>query len=318
MKEINPEISELTNDKKIRIKRARQVTIVGLIFNLSLAAVKIVISILFGSIALLADGLDSALDLATVILGFVALQIADRPPDKEHQFGHEKIEYLFSLGIAFILVASSGIIGYQAITKLIERTSLEFSIPNVIIASASIVVKAILAIINYRIGKKIKSPILVSNSKNFGTDILLSAAVLISVTVSTLSIDGFSLFWIDPMIAIIISILIIITAFSITRESYSVLMDKSPDPEIMKEIGEVAMKVKGVKEISGIRARKIGSNIILADIDVLLEPHLTIMEGHEIVCQVEKKIKKELPVKYLQIHMEPLHEHTEAGEHKNE
>ena len=96
-------------DKSDRLIKARNVTIIGLVVNVLLAGSKITISILTGSLSLLADGLDSALDIATVIFGFVAIRIADRPADKDHHFGHAKFENFFSLGIALLLVASSGI-----------------------------------------------------------------------------------------------------------------------------------------------------------------------------------------------------------------
>ncbi|MHA1462469.1 MAG: cation diffusion facilitator family transporter, partial [Candidatus Heimdallarchaeota archaeon] len=83
--------------RKERMKQARNVMIIGLVLNLILAAAKISISLIFGSIALQADGLDSALDIGTTILGFVAIKIADRPADSDHQFGHQKFENFFSL-----------------------------------------------------------------------------------------------------------------------------------------------------------------------------------------------------------------------------
>ena len=237
-------------------------------------------------------------------MGFVAIQIASKPADEEHHFGHTKIENLFSLGIAMLLVASSGIIGYQAIIKLINRQELDFSIANVIIASASIVLKGFLVWIYNRIGKQIKSPSLIANSKNFRTDILTSAVVLISVIIAPIKIGTSSLFWVDPIIAICISIIIIITAIGITKESAEVLLDQSPNEETMIRINELSIKQEGVKKVGNIRARKIASNILLVDLDIYLDPKLTIQEGHEIVCEIEDVLKEKLPIKYIQIHIE--------------
>ncbi|MFW9923623.1 MAG: cation diffusion facilitator family transporter [Candidatus Thorarchaeota archaeon] len=298
-------------DRDLRNKYSRNVAIIGLVLNLVLAGIKIGISIAFGSIALLADGLDSALDLATTLLGFVAIKISDRPADHDHQFGHEKFENFFSLGIAVLLVASSGIIGFQAVNKLINKTLLDFSWYNIIIAGSSIIIKGILVWVNITVGKKIESPILIANGKNFRTDILTSAVVLISVIVGPLSINSFSLFWVDPSIAIIISIVIIFTAISITRESATVLLDQSPDQKIINGMTSIAGNVEGVEKIGAIRARNIGANIILADLDILLDPKMTIEEGHKIACNVEEAIRKEMPVKYLQIHVEPYYKKGE-------
>lgn len=292
-------------ERKERMKQARNVMIVGLVLNLVLAAAKISISLLFESISLLADGLDSALDIATIVLGFVAIKIADRPADSDHQFGHQKFENFFSLGIALLLVASSGIIGYQAVTRLIVQTDLEFHALNVIIASASIILKGILVWINIRVGKRIDSPSLIANGLNFRTDILTSIVVLVSVTLGTIKINGKTLFWLDPAIAILISIVIIFTAIKITRESAHVLLDKSADKEIIDEIIRISREQEGVKGIGALRSRTIGEKNVFVDLDIFLNPEITIEQGHDIACIVEEAIKKDLPVKYLQIHIEP-------------
>jgi len=294
-------------DREERMKQARNVMIIGLVLNFILAAAKISISIKYGSISLQADGLDSALDIGTTILGFVAIKIADRPADSDHQFGHQKFENFFSLGIALLLVTSSGIIGYQAATRLIVQTDLGFSAVNVIIASASILLKGVLVWINIKVGKKIDSPSLIANGLNFRTDVMTSIVVLISVTIGTIKINGKTLFWLDPAIAFLISIVIIFTAIKITRESAHVLLDKSADKEIIDEIIRISRKQEGVKGVGALRSRTIGEKNIFVDLDIFLDPELTIEPGHDIACIVDEAIKKELPVKYLQIHIEPYH-----------
>ncbi|MBN1328422.1 MAG: cation transporter [Candidatus Heimdallarchaeota archaeon] len=290
-----------------KMKYARIVTIIGLSINLILASLKITVSIINSNLSLLADGLDSGLDLAITMLGFFAIRIANRPADRDHHFGYGKIENLFSVGIALLLVASSGIIGFQAVTKLINHSIPTFSIYNIIVASSSIVLKSILVAINIRVGKKIKSPTLIANGLNFRTDILTSTVVLISVTVAPLSIKGFELFWIDSTSALVISIIIIITAVKITKEATSVLLDESPNQEMITKINGIAKNLEGVKEVGDIRARAIGAENLLVDIDILLDPKITIEEGHNIVCKLEELIMNQLPVKYIQVHMEPFH-----------
>ncbi|MHA1532790.1 MAG: cation diffusion facilitator family transporter, partial [Candidatus Heimdallarchaeota archaeon] len=287
---------------------------IGLIVNVLLAGFKISISIITGSLSLLADGLDSALDIATVIFGFVAIRIANRPADKDHHFGHAKFENLFSLGIAFVLVASSGIIGYQAVIRLVDGTIPDYNKFNLIIASASIVLKSILVWINVSVGKKINSPTLVANGKNFRTDILTSLVVLVSVTIGHRSIGSFSLFWVDPTIALGISIIIVVTAISIIKDSAGVLLDQSPDEETLKKIKECTKEQEGIKDIGNIRARRVGANTFLVDLDIFLDPKLTIDEGHDIACIVEDALKEKLPIKYIQIHVEPYHSHEQEKE----
>ena len=303
-------------DPKIRLKKAKIVTAIGLVLNLLLASVKIAVSFIFNNLSLLADGLDSGLDITTTVLSLIAIKISDKPADKEHQFGHSKIESLFSLGIAVLLISSSGIIAYQAIVKIINHLEPTYSIYNIIVASSSIVLKTILLWINVRVGKKIKSPSLIANGMNFRTDILTSMVVLISVSVAHRTIGSFELFWIDPTIALIIAIVIIITAIKITKDSSSILMDESPPKETIEKLKKIVKERPGVKAIKNIRARTIGSQFFLADIDLMLDPKITLEKGHDIVSDVEEAIKKELPVKYLQIHMEPYDENEIEVESK--
>jgi len=312
---------ELKVTPEVRLKRARTVTIIGLTINFVLALVKITMFFLYDNLSILADGFDSALDIATTMLGFVAIKISDRPADDDHHFGHSKFENLFSLGIAIILVASSGIIGYQAVQKLINYKEIipVFSVANIIISSLSIVLKTVLVFINIRVGKKINSPTLVANGLNFRTDILTSFTVLLSVSIAHLTIGSFRLVWVDPTIALIICVVIIITAIKITREAAGVLLDQSPDKETLEKIKAIAREQKGVFAIGNIRARCTGPNVILVDLDVHLDPKITIEEGHEIVCKIDEKIKSQMPVEYIQIHMEPylaedINQESEVGE----
>ena len=306
-----------------KVKRARTITIIAIALNLLLAGVKIAVSIIFGSISILADGVDSALDLVTSLLSFIAISIATRPADKDHQFGHAKYEHFFTLGIALLLVASSGMIAFQAVQRLILKEHLEFSVFNIIISASSIIVKGILVWIHIRVGKKIKSPSLVANGLNFRTDIFTSFVVLVSVSIGWIHVgdSGQTLYWVDPIIALFISVIIIYTAINITREAASVLLDKSACPETLKEIVSIAKEQEGVKGVSNIRTRTIGSDVLLVDLDILLDPKMTIEEGDIIACNVENAIQKVLPVKYLQIHVEPYDEQKcliEYGAEANE
>ena len=298
-------------DRAQRLKKALIVTIISLTINLLLAILKIAFSILSGSVSLLADGLDSALDIATTVLGYVALRVAVKPPDKEHQFGHEKFENLFSIGIAVILVSSSFVIGYQAINKLTNPITAEFTLYNVIIAASSIILKGFLVWLNIRIGKQINSPSLIANGKNFRTDVLTSIVVLISVSIGHLSIGTFSLFWIDPSVALIIAVVIILTAVGIIKEASNVLLDSSPDVETMERMKEIILQQEGVKGVGNIRARTTGTDNLLVDLDIYLDPNISIDEGHTISTNVENALKQDCPVSYIQVHVEPFYEEIE-------
>lgn len=310
-----------TNDQKISEEidqqgKAKKIALISIFLNLLLAIAKILIFFFYESISLLADGFDSGLDLFASLFSFLAIKLASKPPDKEHPFGHYKYENLFSLGIALLLFSSSGIIGYQAINRLISQTSIPFSIANIIIASISIIIKGLLVWLNLIIGKQIQSQVLIATGLNFRTDVLVSVVVLISVSIGHLSIGSFSLFWIDPIIALLITIFIVITAINVSKESIGGLLDKSPEKEVMGEIRSIITQTAGVKEINDLRVRKIGSRIS-GDVSIAVDPMITVKKGHDIAHNVLRKLKSELQIIDYIIHVEPYYD-NEASEKINE
>ena len=123
-----------------------------------------------------------------------------------------------------------------------------------------------------------------------------------------LSIGTFSLKWVDPSIALVIAAVIILTAVGIIREASSVLLDSSPNIEEIEGMKEVALKQDGVKGVGSIRARSISADKYLVDIDILLDPSITIDEGHTIATNVENALLEDCPVTYIQVHVEPFYE----------
>ena len=190
---------------------------------------------------------------------------------------------------------------------MIDKTQIEFEIFNVIVAATSIILKGVLVAINIIIGKRIKSSILVANGKNFRTDILTSAVVLISVSICHLSVNGFSFYWVDPAIALLISVVIILTAVGITKDSSKILLDQSPKEEVLNEIHRITKNQEGVIKVGQIRARNIGSDIILTDIDIYVKPTLTVEEGHHIATKIESALKAKMPIRYVHVHYEPYY-----------
>jgi cation diffusion facilitator family transporter len=283
-----------TNEQLIRY-----VTVLAIIVNLVLTTLKLVIGFLIGSTALLADGIDSFLDIMTTIFAYIGVRIASKPPDINHPYGHQKMEVFFSLGIFGFIAYSCVQIFLNALDKIISQQIFVFEISGLITAIFSICLKLVLAYSVLGVGKKVNSPALIANAKNFRTDVLSSVLVAVSMIFAY-----FNLGLLDPVIAIIICIFIAYTGLTIFIEGWDILVDKAPPNSVLKAIEKIAMDVEGVREVHLIRARYLQQGII-GDMHILVDPMLTVLEGHRISEVVASRLKEELKVSMI-VHLEPF------------
>ena len=277
----------------------RYVTALAIIVNLILTIIKLVIGLLIGSTALLADGIDSFLDIMTTIFAYIGVRIAAKKPDLNHPYGHQKMEVFFSLGIFVFITYSCIQIFLNALDKIILQQAFVFEISGLITAIFSICMKLILAYSVLSVGKRVNSPALIANAKNFRTDVLSSVLVSASMIFAY-----FNLGLLDPIIAIIICGFIAYTGLTIFIEGFDILVDKAPPNTILKSIEQITMDVEGVKEVHLVRARYLQQGII-GDMHILVDPMLTVFEGHEISEIVASRLKEELNVSML-VHLEPF------------
>lgn len=285
--------------KKERLKLSKRAVSVSFSANLLFALTKGIVGFMVGSIALLADSLDSCLDIVSSIVTFLGVNISSKPPDEEHPFGHGKHEMIFTLSISFILFVSSGGVIYGALERLTSNVIYEFHPIGFIIPMIGIIGKITLFKYLLRVGKKAKSSVIIADAYNNRTDSLSTIGVLFAMI-------GIYLghFWMDPVIAIGITIIIIYTGISIAKGAMATLLDVSPSQTILKRIRRIAMGIEGIQEIHKLRARQMGS-YILADVHILVKSDLTIEQGHQITEEFENRVKAEMPIQEILIHIEP-------------
>jgi cation diffusion facilitator family transporter len=266
--------------------------------NLLLAILKLVIGVVIGSTALLADGVDSFLDIITSIFAFIGIKVANRPPDPSHPYGHEKMEIFFSLGIFVLITYSSIQIFITAANQLITQQNFIFDISGLIIAIFSVGLKILISYVILQVGNKVHSPALIANAKNFRTDVFSSVLVGVSMIFAY-----FKLGIIDSIMAIFICILIGYTGLTIFFEGWNILVDKAPPEEVLVAIHSLAMEVSGVKEVHLIRARLIQGGY-MGDLHILVDPSLSVLEGHQISEKVASRLKQEHKASMI-VHLEP-------------
>jgi cation diffusion facilitator family transporter len=275
--------------------------------NTSLILLKVLAGILTGSISLIAEAIHSLMDLAAAIVAFFSVRISDRPADKEHPFGHGKAENVSGVVEAVLIFIAAVIIIYQAVQRIIQGTTLEMLEVGIGIMAVSIVVNIFVSRYLMKVSRETDSLALEADAGHLTTDILSMCGVLVGLAiVRTAALLGFNLNILDPIVAILVSLLIIRTAYRLTRKSFGGIVDvKLPEEE------EFAIKAAIMEHFGGevvsfhkLRTRKAGSQRYI-DLHLVMPRQVSIAQAHDMCDHLEKDMKNRLLRTDVTIHVEP-------------
>lgn len=249
---------------------------------------------------MIADSFNSAGDIFASLMTFIGNKIASAPGDDDHNFGHGKAEYIFSMfiGISMIFVAAK--LFYDSISTLILGSELQFSWLLVIVCIITIFVKFLLYLYTKNASKKCNNILLESNMKDHRNDCIVTSFTLISILLTL-----FSIYWFDGVVGIGISIWIGYTGISIFLESYNVLMDISVDEKTKDLILDIIHGYKEVKKIDSISSSPVGSQHIVF-ITICLDGNLSTFESHDLANSIEESINQLNNVYKTIVHVEPI------------
>jgi len=286
-------------NKPNHIIRASWVSIAG---NALLAVLKLVIGFISGSFAVIADGIDSATDIVSSVVTLVAARIVLRPPNIKFPYGYSKADTVATKVLSMMIFIAGAQLAIATIQRLIEQG--EASLPSMLaiyVTIFSMLGKIILSLYLRGVGKKYNSNMMITMGKHMRSDMLISSTVLLGLIVAlTLELPI-----IDKIIALIISLFIMYEAVRIFLKSNVELMDGIDDPKLYEKLFESIKKVEGAYNPHRTRARKIGSHYMI-NLDIEVEPHLTVLEAHEIAKNVEDSIKENIEHVYdVMVHVEP-------------
>jgi cation diffusion facilitator family transporter len=278
-----------------------------MIGNALLAVVKVVAGIISGSLAVLADGIDSMSDIITSVITLIAARILSKPPDIRFPYGYGKADTIATKGLSFIILFAGIQMAITTIRKLIQGTATELPAKLAIVVTViSIIGKLLLAWHQKRIGKKTSSSMLTANGRNMQNDVLISVSVLTGLFFTFV----LKMPVIDPIAALLVSIWIIKVGFEIFMQSNVDLMDGTDDCSIYNEIFAAIEHVEGAHNPHRVRARKIGDKIMVS-IDLEVDGGLSLQQAHDIAHKVEASIKSRIDNIFdVAIHVEPLGDKT--------
>lgn len=280
------------------IKRA---SIYGVVGNLFLAVIKSVIGFITGSYAMIADAFNSASDVFSSVMTFIGNKIASKPRDDDHNLGHGKAEYIYSMLISIAMFFFSFQVLKDSVLSLVSHKTYSFSIWLIVVCLITIVMKSILYFYTSFLSKKYRNLLLEANSKDHRNDIFITLLNLIS---SFLALKN--IYFVDGVVGVLISLWIFFTAVKIFKESYDVLMDKAIGSELKQKVLEILKNHEEVLKINHFNSTPIGYQYQIS-VTIFVDGNLSTFDSHEIANQLEKEIIKDIPEIYLAvIHVNPM------------
>ena len=266
-----------------------------------LIAVKTAASIITGSIAIRADAVHSVIDLFGVIIGYTGIRIASRPPDKSHPFGHGKAENVAGVVIGAMIFAGAIGVAYQAVTRLISGGVVELVPLGIYVTAGAIVINLLVSWYSLKVSRATESIALEATARDLLADVLSSGAVLVGLIL--VHFTGITV--LDPIVALLVSVLIGRTAFLTVKKAFGGLMDiklpQAEEDEIVAALKEHAELVAGFHKI---RTRKAGSQRQI-DFHLVVSRELSVERAHQLCDELEQEIEKRLSDTTVTIHIEP-------------
>ena len=290
---------KIYGDKKIAIR----VSVISIIVNLALSLVKLVAGVVANSSAMISDAVHSASDVFSTFIVMIGINISSKKPDKEHQYGHERLESVAAIILAVILFATGIGIGISGIEKVLAGNSGELKVPGILALMAAIVsiaVKEWMYWYTRVAAKKINSDAMMADAWHHRSDALSSVGALIGIFGARL---GFPV--LDPIASVVISIFVGKAAFEIFKDAIDKMIDKSCNEETVKRMEDIVSSQEGVLQVDRIKTRLFGAKIYV-DVEIAADSKLTLVKSHQIAKQVHDAIENEFTeVKHCMVYVKP-------------
>jgi len=287
-------------DRKVRENYGLLAAIIGILSNLFLVGLKVTIGIMINSLAVIADGFNNLSDMVSSVVSLVSFKISNKPPDKDHPFGHGRIEYVSALVVSFLILLVGYEILKQSIGNILNPQILEFNPLLLGFLILSVFVKIWQMLINKRIGKQINSDTLIATGTDSRNDVLVTSGMIIAIISSflfKLNIDGY--------VSLIIGLFIIYSGFSIGKDVISVLLGQSIKKEEADKIKAAVLKYDGILGVHDLISHTYGPTYSMVSLHAEVAEDVPIEVSHELIDKIEREVGAELRM-FLVIHMDPV------------
>ena len=283
-----------------RFEITKKAGIYGILGNIFLLIIKAIIGFISRSQAMIADSVNSAGDIFASLMTFIGNKIASVPNDEDHNLGHGKAEYIFSMFISISMVLVSAKLLFDSVVNLITGAKLEFSWFLVLVCACTIITKFSLYLYTRIAYKKYNNILLEANMKDHRNDCVITSFTLFS---SLFALYG--IYWLDSVVGIGISLWICYTGITIFIESYNVLMDISVDEKTKDLILDIAHSFKEITKVEDVVSTPVG-NKFLVFITICLDGNMSTFESHKLADDLENTVSKLDKVYKTVVHVNPV------------
>lgn len=288
-----------TSDPAVRRAYGTLAGTVGIVLNILLAVGKICAGVLSGALSVTADGLNNLTDCGSNAVSVIGFKVAGKPADKEHPYGHQRMEYIAAMIVAFIVFVVAIELGVESVQKLIEPTDGSWSITAVIVLSVSVAVKLWMFFFNRSLAKKISSEALKATATDSISDAGATAAVLVALIISHYTdVD------LDGVMGLIVAALIAFAGIGIFRSTLSQLLGKAPDKAVLEDIKQRIRSHNGVLGIHDLNVHSYGKKLY-ATAHVEVDARMGLSEGHDLADGIERDFAAHTDV-IMVVHVDPI------------
>ena len=286
--------------RAVRQKYGTVTSIVGIIINFLLFVGKFAVGTLFGSVAISADAINNLSDAGSSFISLISFKISSKPADREHPFGHARIEYIASMAVGVIVILIGFDLLKESFFKILEPSPMDKSIIVLAVLVLSILAKLWLGIFYRTIAIKINSELLKAASADSFSDVFSTGATLVS-----------ALIWmffdlnVDAYVGLIVSVFILIAGLKILNENKNIILGSAPDPEIIEIIKSKALEDKRIIGIHDLMVHSYGAGATIASFHAEVDGKGDFFEAHDLIDNIEKQLFSEYNITCT-IHMDPI------------
>ena len=287
-------------DDKVRTSYGTMAGIFGIVTNFILVVIKLFIGILSFSISIIADAINNLSDMGSSLLTIIGFKISNKPADKDHPYGHQRVEYIISLIIAMIIAFVGLELFTTSIEKIITPDEIKFEVITFVVLGVAIVLKAVQGLFYLSASKKIDSLSLKASAKDSINDCISTTAVLIGTIISKVS--GYN---VDGIVGILVSGFIMYSAVMLIKETMSPLIGEKPDPELVEKVSRTVLSYPKILGIHDMITHLYGPSKVFISLHAEVDANENVLVSHDLIDNIEQDIKKEFGIE-LVIHMDPI------------
>lgn len=283
-----------------RAKTGKLSGIVGIICNILLCGVKLLIGTVSGSVSITADAMNNLSDATSSVVTLVGFRLAEKPADDDHPYGHARYEYLSGLAVAAMIIVIGFELAKSSLEKILNPTSVAFSIPLVLVLVGSALVKLWLFWFNRVLGRRIGSDALLATAADSRNDVAATGAVLLAILV-----EHFTSWKIDGFMGMGVAVFILYSGVSLAKQTISPLLGETASPELQGLILDVVRSEPKILGYHDLMVHDYGPGQRFASIHVEMDEKDSALECHELIDHLERVCLREHNI-HLVIHYDPV------------